>query len=70
MGFVTTGKESPVDESGTLWSKGHELVCDETAIVIDGNHYGSDEDNESDPPRYNNSEKVRLAGGFVGQYEY
>ena len=70
MGFVPTGEDSPVDESGLLWSKGHELVCDETAIVIDGNHHGADEDSESETPRYNNSERVRLPGGFAGQYEY
>lgn len=76
MGFVPTGEDSPVDESGKLWSKGHELVCDETSIVIDGNHHVDDDDDERERQngrivyRYDNSEKVKLPGGFAGQYEY
>jgi hypothetical protein len=76
MGFVPTGEDSPVDESGKLWSKGHELVCDETSIVIDGNHHVDDDDDEREKQdgrvvhRYDNSKKVRLPGGFERQYEY
>ena len=75
MGFMPTGEESPVDESGTLWSKGHEIVCDETGVVIDGKHHGSDEpDDEVETKcgqvvyRYQNSGRVKLIGGYVSNY--
>lgn len=35
MGYTPTDKESPFSEDGTLWTNGTELVCDETAIVLD-----------------------------------
>lgn len=70
MGFVPTGEESPVDESGELWSKGHELVCDETSIVIDGNHHGTNNNTDENIYRYQNSGRVKLAGGYIGSYDY
>jgi len=76
MGFVPTGEESPVDEDGLLWSKGTELVCDETATVIDGGHHGSDEPDDREKVcgqvvyRYNNSNRVKLVGGFTGNYDW
>jgi hypothetical protein len=69
MGFKPTGEESPITEDGELWSKGIELVCDETATVIDGNHHTKN--NKKDKrERYRNSGLVRLAGGFTYRYEY
>jgi len=38
MGYKPTGKRSPFDESGYLWTNGIELVCDETAMIIDGSY--------------------------------
>jgi hypothetical protein len=70
MGFVPTGEESPVSEEGELWTDGHELVCDDTGTVIDGDHHVDDdaEDDENGPERrdgrvidrYENSGNVRL----------
>lgn len=78
MGFVTTGDESPVDEDGTIWRNGVERVCDETGIVIDGNHHSDsqDEDDEVEQEmrcgepvyRYSNSDRVKLIGGYVSNY--
>jgi len=74
MGFMPTGEESPVDESGTLWSKGHEIVCDETGVVIDGKHHGSPDtdgretNNGEVVYRYRNSNRVKLIGGYVRPY--
>lgn len=67
MRFVPTGEESPVCEDGELWSKGHELVCDETGTVIDGNHHTSAENNK-EVYRYRNSNRVRMPGGYVSNY--
>lgn len=76
MQFVPTGEESPITEDGELWSKGHELVCDETGTVIDGNHYTSEENQQDGREthcgevvyRYRNSGRVKLAGGYTGSY--
>lgn len=70
MDFVRTGEDSPVHEDGKLWTQGHELVCDETAILIDGNHHGTDEEDEKEVYRYHNSGKVRLPGGYLGSYDW
>jgi hypothetical protein len=79
MGFTTMGEESPIDESGTLWSKGHEIVCDETGTVIDGNHHSPKENDNDDEVerrcgervyRYQNSERVKLVGGYTGSYDW
>lgn len=78
MGFRPTGEESPVAEEGELWSKGHELVCDKTGTVIDGNHHAKYDDEDDDREwhcgelviRYRNSERVRMPGGYVGNYDW
>jgi len=69
MGFVPTGEESPVSEDGELWSNHKEIVCDETGTVIDGNHH-SQEENETVVYRYQNSERVKLPGGYTGSYDW
>lgn len=72
LGYSRTEKESPFDDDGELWTKGYELVCDETGIVIrkDGNSFQSDDDDERKVYRYRNSERVKLIGGFLGTFEW
>lgn len=79
MGFTITDEESPVCETGTLWSNGTELVCDKTSTVIDGNHRSPEErDSEEDVERvngeriyrYHNSGNVKLPGGYTGSYDW
>jgi hypothetical protein len=76
MGYEPTEKESPFDENGRLWTKGYELVCDETGIVIDKDHGASgssfrgERQSSEKTYRYRNSGKVKLIGGFLGNYEW
>lgn len=73
MGYEPTDRESPFDEDGKLWTKGYELVCDETGIVIDkgsGNPFRRDREGNSKVHRYPNSEKVKLIGGYFSSYEW
>lgn len=77
MNFRPTGEQSPVDEEGILWSNNHEMVCDETGIVIDGNHHApKEQDNDAETRagervyRYQNSGKVKLCGGYTGSYDW
>lgn len=77
MGYVPTGRESPIDENGELWTNGHETVCDETGTVIDGNHNVQKKIKEGVEIRcgeivyrYRNSRRVKLAGGFTGSYDW
>lgn len=74
MGYEPTEKESPFDEDGKLWTKGYELVCDETGIVIRKDSGSSFREGERQTAhetyRYRNSEKVKLAGGHVSSYEW
>jgi len=73
MGYEPTEKESPFDESGRLWTKGYELVCDETGGVIrkDENPFRDTERQTAhDVYRYRNSEKVKLVGGHVSNYDW
>jgi hypothetical protein len=78
MGFMPTGEESPIDEDAELWSNGHELVCDRTGTVIDGNHHVDQETDDEDVERHNGkiiyryrkSEKVKLPGGYTGSYDW
>lgn len=71
MEFSPTGRESPVSEDGELWTNGHETVCDETGIIIDGNHHAEENgDGESHVYRYRNSGRVKLPGGHVSSYEW
>lgn len=74
-GFVPTDQESPVHEDGMLWTNGVELVCNKTSTVIDGNHHIDDDDEEEIETRcgdrvyrYQNSENVKLIGGYVSNY--
>lgn len=69
-GFTPTDRESPIDEDGELWSNGHEVVCDETGVVIDGNHHGDSPEGVEKVFRYRNSERVMLPGGYVSSYEW
>jgi|APHM01.1.fsa_nt_gi hypothetical protein len=75
MGFVTTGEESPIDEDGTIWRKGVEAVCDETGTVIDGNHFSTNPDDKEmhhgkPVSKYRNSERVKLMGGYLGNFDW
>jgi len=71
MGFRPTGEQSPVDENGTLWSNRHEIVCDETGTVIDGDHHGTEDDGSGEKVyRYRNSNNVKLIGGYTGSYSW
>lgn len=74
-GFERTEMESPYDENGTLWQKGHEVVCDETAIVIESEEQKFDTQQSvaeltENTRRYSNSNRVRLPGGFINAYPY
>lgn len=69
LGFEPTGRESPVHEEGELWSNGHEIVCDESGTVIDGNHHVKENGSE-DEYRYRNSDRVKLVGGHASNYDW
>lgn len=71
LGYEPTDRESPFDESGQLWTKGYELVCDETGFVIrkDGENpfrgrRRRDEFQPREVERYDNSGKVKLTDGL------
>jgi len=73
MGYEPTNRDSPFSEQGKLWSKGYEVVCDDTAIVI----RAGEETNEIDflaedetVYRYRSSNNVKLPGGFISSYEW
>jgi len=72
LGYSRTERQSPFDDDGLLWTKGYELVCDETAIVIrtDTSREREQllEDTDDETYRYYNSEKVRMPGGYAGNY--
>lgn len=77
MGYVPTGEESPVSDDGELWSNSHELICDDTGVVIDGNHHESPKNSDAIETnagelifRYSNSERVKLIGGYLGSYHW
>lgn len=71
-GMEPTGRESPFHEEGMLWSNSHELVCDETALVIRGSETVESTVAElsGDVPRYSNSDRVILPGGHASNYEW
>lgn len=71
LGYERTEKESPFHDDGTLWTNGVELVCDETAIIIDEQSpevNGGDDAGDRDYFRYPNSDNVRMNGGFFRPY--
>ena len=70
MGFERLEKESPIDERGTLWTDGHEVVCDQTGTVIDGDHFPDSEEASDEVYYYHNSGRVKLCGGYTGSYEW
>jgi hypothetical protein len=74
LGYSRTERESPFDENGELWTKGYELVCDQTGIVIRGSSdtsFQRDEEQNSDETyRYQNSKRVKLCGGYVRPYSW
>lgn len=76
LGYDPTDRESPFDDNGKLWTKGYELVCDETGIVIrkdSGSSFRGERQNSSSEKevyRYHYSEKVRMPGGYVSSYEW
>lgn len=72
MGYERTEKESPFHDNGTLWTKGYEIVCDETAIVIrgGGKSFLSQQNNSGKVYTYRNSGKVKLPGGYTGSYHW
>lgn len=74
MGYERTERESPFDEDGILWSKGYEVVCDKTGIVIrndSGSSFQGERDtDEREVYRYRNSEKVKLIGGYTSSYHW
>jgi hypothetical protein len=75
LGYSRTERESPFDEDGELWTKGYELVCDQTGTVIrndDTNKFEyRDEYTEDDEVyRYQNSGRVKLCGGYTGSYSW
>jgi len=70
MGYEPTDKDSPFDERGRLWTNGVELVCDETAIVIDGEYRdGGDDAGDREYFRYPNAGKMRMIGGLMYNYK-
>lgn len=70
MGFITTGEESPINEDGTVWRNGVEAVCDETGVIIDGNHYNDETEDEKEVYRYRNSGKVKMNGAFLNNFDW
>jgi len=73
LGYSRTERESPFDEEGELWTKGYELVCDQTGIVIrndDTNEFEYRDDDPDEVYRYRNSERVKLCGGYTGSYSW
>lgn len=73
LGYEPTGKQSPFDENGTLWSNSYELVCDETALVIrkGEDDYTIEKNGDGEHVfRYRNTKNVKLYGGYTSSYEW
>lgn len=75
LGYSRTERESPFDEDGELWTKGYELVCDQTGFVIrqdsDSSFRGERQHSKKKKVyRYHNSGRVKLPGGFTGSYSW
>jgi len=72
-GFERTERDSPFDDDGTLWANSHELVCDETGIVVtSASDIETRDVAELSPatPRYSNSGRVILPGGHRHVYDW
>jgi len=72
-GYNKTEQESPFHDNGTLWKNSHEIVCDETGIVIrNPEEYTLKQNNSENKrvPRYENSENVILPGGMQHAYQW
>jgi len=74
-GFERTERESPFHDDGTLWANSHELVCDETGIVVSSDDELKNEEKSiaelaAGRPRYSNSRKPILPGGFSAAYHW
>lgn len=69
-GFMPTGRESPFDDDGELWSNGHEVVCDETGAVLDRKEKTLVSRTDNSIYRYQNSGRVKLPGGYISAYEW
>ena len=72
IGYEPTGRDSPFDENGELWTNSFEIVCDETARVIDKGSPSKNgkSDNRDRVFRYSNSGRVKLLGGFLSSYDW
>lgn len=70
LGYEVTERESPFDDEGQLWKNSYEYVCDETGIVIrkDGSRSEHDSDEEEERHTYQNTDTVKLYGGYVRPY--
>jgi hypothetical protein len=75
MGYEKTERESPFEDGGMLWSKGYEIVCDKTGIVVrngeaDSSFPASEETSKRTIYRYRNSGRVKMPGGYTGTYDW
>jgi hypothetical protein len=76
LGYERTERESPFDEDGELWTNSFELVCDKTAAVVrkeEPQHMTDKRDDswpDGDRHTYPKSGRVKMAGGYVGSYEW
>jgi hypothetical protein len=76
-GFRRTDRESPFHDDGVLWRNSHELVCDETGVVVNGGKRHvikqierSIAELSRDAPEYDNSGRVIMPGGHVSSYDW
>lgn len=78
MGMEPSDGECPECGEGQLWNNSHEQVCDECAAVVDkddsySEEYGSwfeyFQDNR-DEYTYDESERKKCIGAFLGSYEW
>ncbi|AGM11370.1 hypothetical protein M199_gp040 [Halogranum tailed virus 1] len=75
QGFERTERSSPFHDDGTLWANSHELVCDETGIVVRSQADLQQEEKtvaelSESTPRYSNSGRVILPGGHKHVYDW
>lgn len=71
QGFRPTGRESPYGDNGELWENSHELICDETGIVVNDSPPNRDvAELSQNYPEYWHSKKTVLPGGYITAYEW